>query len=765
MKISARLNLLSLASILVTTLAVLAVSVLFLEPALRQSFERMMQLELQTATQAIRQKLDRSGVMAATKEAEAQLQQLRAKEGFATATLFVVDAADNMVVYQSDAAFDAHASNDFIAEMFRRRSGSLQYEHGGEVRVAVFSTLRPIDWLVGVAVLRHAVYAPMFDFVCAIAVITFAALCLNAIAVRLFGRRLMLRVQAALQCVNRIEAGESSARIAGSDANDEIGALQRGINTMADRNEQRTSEQRQAQEAFRASQARLQRLVESSIIGVFFYDMSGGIEESNDAFLQIIGFSRDDMDAGLVNWALLTPEQDVEADRFAAEQLRASGRCRPYEKHYVRKDGSLVPVLIGAVQLAETSERGVAFVVDLTERRQAEADRLARQQAEAANRAKSDFLSSMSHELRTPLNAVLGFGQLLEIDSQPPLSLRQREFVTRILDAGQHLLTLINEVLDLAHIESGKFTLSPEPVPLAPLIDECIALVRPLANRQGVVLAAPNKTCLEYVLADRVRLKQVLLNLLSNAIKYNREGGSASVECGRSGGSVQLRVSDTGQGLSAEQLARLFVPFERLGAERGAIEGTGIGLVLARRLVEMMEGEIGVESTAGVGTTFWIRLPAAEDDAVVDSSDSGLGDLALYPVPRGQRHKVLCIEDNAANLELIEQIVALRSDAKLIGATMPSIALALAAAHRPSLILMDINLPEMDGYALLTCLRENPITRNMAVVAISANAMPKDLERASAAGFADYLTKPLNIKRFNRMLDVMLAAVPPEPNP
>jgi len=378
-----------------------------------------------------------------------------------------------------------------------------------------------------------------------------------------------------------------------------------------------------------------------------------------------------------------------------------------------------------------------------------------RDEAERSSRAKSEFLSRMSHELRTPLNAILGFGQLLELDLRQG---EQADNVREILHAGRHLLELINEVLDLARIEAGRLTLSQEPVPLMPLISDCLTLIRPQAEARGIRIVEAGHDCGEHVLADRVRLKQVLLNLLSNAVKYNRERGMLGIACVHQGDAIQVRISDSGAGLSDEQQSRLFTAFERLDEDKGAVEGTGIGLALSKRLMELMRGEIGVESVPGRGSTFWVRLPATDGHPEpAHGGDRELAPEAASTVIR-QRQDVLCIEDNPANLRLIERILARRSDVRLLTAGAPGLGLELAQAHRPALILLDINLPDMDGYEVMKCLRENPATRDIPVVAVSANAMPADLARGKAAGFADYLTKPLDLDRLLAAVDRALAA-------
>ncbi len=413
-----------------------------------------------------------------------------------------------------------------------------------------------------------------------------------------------------------------------------------------------------------------------------------------------------------------------------------------HEEAQLERDAAGEPLrLTGAVQ-------------DITARKLAEAEILrARDEAERANQAKSEFLSRMSHELRTPLNAILGFGQLLDRANLPG---EQADNVQEVLHAGRHLLDLINEVLDLARIESGKFSVSKEPVALQALLADCLALIRPQAEARGIHIAAPAADCDAQVQADRTRLKQVLLNLLSNAVKYNRPEGHVSVTCKHLGGAIQIRIDDSGPGLSPAQQARLFKPFERLGADSTGIEGTGIGLALSKRLMEAMDGDIGVDSTPGAGSTFWLRLPAAVGAANAVGPVAAVAATSALHAGGQARFDVLCIEDNPANLRLIERILAYRPDIRLLAAGTPSLGLELARAERPALILLDINLPEMDGYAVMACLRENAATRDIPVIAVSANAMPQDLARGQAAGFVDYLTKPLEIGRFLAAVDAVI---------
>jgi signal transduction histidine kinase/CheY-like chemotaxis protein len=381
--------------------------------------------------------------------------------------------------------------------------------------------------------------------------------------------------------------------------------------------------------------------------------------------------------------------------------------------------------------------------------------RAARESAERDNLAKSDFLSSMSHELRTPMNAILGFAQMLESDAK--LNADQHDNVHEILKGGRHLLALINELLDLAGIESGHVNLFLEPVNLADLVEDCQRLMQPLANARRITLhldVSPQWT----VQADRVRLKQVFLNLLSNAVKYNREGGNIRLGV-QASSSERLRVaiSDDGDGIAAERIDELFQPFSRLDAARGDIEGTGIGLTIVRRLVELMGGVVGVDSRAGIGSTFWVELPSATPSRVEFATQSGeplrLSDASM------PRRCVLCIDDEPANLRLIAEMLGLRRHIELITADTAKRGIELAVAHRPDLILLDLNMPVTDGYQVLQALMVKPHLKSIPIIAVSANAMPRDIERGRAAGFSEYLSKPLHPSAFLLTIDRYLTRI------
>jgi signal transduction histidine kinase/CheY-like chemotaxis protein len=372
--------------------------------------------------------------------------------------------------------------------------------------------------------------------------------------------------------------------------------------------------------------------------------------------------------------------------------------------------------------------------------------------AEAANRAKNEFLSRMSHELRTPLNAILGFGQLLEIED---LTEEQRECVEQIGRGGKHLLGLINEVLDIARIEAGRMELSPEPVRVADAFQEVLELVEPLgAQRQirfRVDLPAADTHC---VLADYQKLKQVLLNLLSNAVKYNREQGEVRLACTEvAGNRLRLTVSDTGIGIPQEKLERLFMPFDRLGAEQTGVEGTGLGLALSKSLVDVMGGTLTVTSVPGVGSSFSIELARAEaaTEKLANTENPSV------PAPAGeQAHTLLYIEDNLDNLRLVQRILKHRPGIQLLTAMQGSLGMELARQHRPDLILLDVHLPDLNGSQVLRSLKELTETQRIPVVVVSADATVRQIERLRDAGASDYLTKPIDVPRFLEIIDEAL---------
>jgi signal transduction histidine kinase/CheY-like chemotaxis protein len=373
-------------------------------------------------------------------------------------------------------------------------------------------------------------------------------------------------------------------------------------------------------------------------------------------------------------------------------------------------------------------------------------------QLRAANQAKSEYLSRMSHELRTPLNAILGFGQLLEMDE---LRDEQRESLDQILSAARHLLALINEVLDIAAIEAGRLALSLEPVAVADIAAKTVSLIRPLADQHGILLASPAHGCPEHVLGDRQRLKQILLNLLSNAVKYNRQGGSVHLTCEQVDGErLRIKVTDTGPGIPADSLERLFVPFERLESQQTGVEGAGLGLPLSKRLAEAMGGTLDLVSAPQQGTTFWVELPLTEGPLQRAEREQEATAGEQQPEPAGSALTVLYIEDNLSNMQLVERVMR-RRGVHLITAMRPQLGLDLAGEHHPDLVLLDLHLPDMPGQEVLGRLHADPRTADIPVVILSADARPSLIRQLLEQGARAFLTKPLDVRELLGLLDTV----------
>lgn len=455
---------------------------------------------------------------------------------------------------------------------------------------------------------------------------------------------------------------------------------------------------------------------------------------------------------------------DVEVGQLTDEKLRdPSPRSEMTEFRIRRPDGT--DQWVSAISVPDADEdgngRGVfVYITDISTRRAAEdALRGAQQAAEAANRSKSEFLSRMSHELRTPLNAVLGFSQLLKMGALPG---DDTEPVDQILKGGRHLLDLIDEVLDITRIETGRLLLSAEPVLVSDLVGESLDLVRSLADQRQIVMVADETGMSEYIFADRQRSKQVLLNLLSNAVKYNHPRGSVAVSC-RAIDPTRLRISvaDTGPGIRPEQMDRLFAPFDRLDAASTDIEGTGIGLALAKNLAEAMGGALVVESVVGRGSTFSVELPRVEGPVErYERLRSGVVPTATPPNGQhlpGRTSKLLHIEDNPSNLRLIERILSRRDDVVVVSAMQGRFGIELARQHQPALILLDLHLPDISGEEILHRLREDPATSAIPVVMVTADATAGQVQRLLSAGAAAYLTKPLDVAKLLEVIDGILA--------
>src|ERR1700686_1656514 len=520
------------------------------------------------------------------------------------------------------------------------------------------------------------------------------------------------------------------------------------------------AEQKQLDQRLRDQQFYTRSLIESNIDALMTTDPFGIISDVNKQMEALTGCPRDE----LIGAPFKNYFTDPERAEAAIKLVLGEKKVTDYELTASARDGKKTVVSYNATTFYDRDRKlqGVfAAARDVTERKRFEVAlqetdvelESAKSAAEKANLANSDFLSSMSHELRSPLNAILGFAQLLESPSPLPTA-SQKENIAQILQAGWHLLKLINEVLDLAVVESGKMSLSPESVSSAEVISECQAMMEPQAKQRGISMTFPPLDIPYYVHADRTRVKQVLINLLSNAIKYNREQGTVEVKCTTTSPErIRISFKDTGAGLPPEKLTQLFHPFNRLGQESRAGEGTGIGLVMSKRVVELMEGAIGVESTVGVGSVFWIELLlTSEPTFLVASPESTTAPQARIPTAARLR-TLLYVEDNPANLTLVEQLIARRSDIRLLTAVSGTLGIEIARASQPEVILMDINLPGISGIEALKILREDPATAHIPVVALSANAMQRDIKKGMEAGFFYYLTKPIKVNEFMDALD------------
>ncbi len=484
--------------------------------------------------------------------------------------------------------------------------------------------------------------------------------------------------------------------------------------------------------------------------------VNGQFVDVNNAFITTFGYSREEivgktlLSLGVIN--------DFKTEAEMVNAIHSGISVKEVEVEAYAKSGELRILLLSAEEIYVGEEGCILSVsIDITERKQAEIEiRKAREESEKANMAKSEFLSRMSHELRTPMNSILGFAQLLEMGE---LNTGQRKGVNHIMKSGRHLLDLINEVLDISKIEAGRLSLSLEPVLLGSIIPEMVDIIKPQANdRQISIELVRSDTNQLYVKSDRQRLKQVLLNLFNNAIKYNKTEGQVVIKCDllpesqESKPKVRISISDTGSGISEEDIPKLFMPFERIGADKTSTEGTGLGLAVVKKLMEAMGGQVGVESILGKGSTFWIELPHI-DSQIQIAQKSGQMEISndhLF----AKKGTVLYVEDNASNIELIEQILTnQRSNIRLVTTMQGGQAVKLAIDYRPDLILLDLNLPDMHGSKVLKQLLEDERTSNIPVVVISADAMPQQLEKLRKAGARDYLTKPLDVTEFLKVID------------
>ena len=553
------------------------------------------------------------------------------------------------------------------------------------------------------------------------------------------------------------------------------------------------TERMQSEARLRERKAALRRAQKMALITHSITGPGGVFESWSETLPELVGLSEEAMPKTACDWLPLVHPDDRE--RFRRDLIDAGrlGTHRELEYRLVRADGQVIHVRGVIEPIDELCGLGAGpgpgrwfcTLQDITGHRRAEEQiRRANEELEArvdertlqlqisncelafataaaerANRSKSEFLSNMSHELRTPLNAIVGFGQLLAMPGLMQRDEAQRNgLIEHIVDGGRHLLTLISEILNLAQIEAGKVEVNVERVALGPLLAECDAMVDPLAAKRDVMMRFPMR-CDHHVQADRMRLKQVVLNLVSNAIKYNRPEGKVHVDCEAHDGWVRINVRDTGLGLDAAQLSSLFEAFNRLGQDTSSEEGSGIGLVVTKRLVELMGGRIGVTSRVGVGSVFYVELPTSPavqppeiphfngaDNAWLLAPVNAADQLRLLQVGLANEFPtILCVDDDAASLRLLQQVLATLPDVHLLTASNGRLGVEMALAHAPSLIVMDDNMPELSGREARERLGADPRTAAIPVIAVSANAMPGEAAAGIEAGFFRYLTKPFDV--------------------
>ena len=521
--------------------------------------------------------------------------------------------------------------------------------------------------------------------------------------------------------------------------NDEVGVLTEAFNQMLIQIEAQDSAVRKAEEKYRL-------IFENAIEGMFQTTPSGKCLSVNPAFARMFGYdSPEQLIANVSDIAhklFVDPARREELKRL----METQGFVELFEYEAYRKDRTRIWLSENARVVRDASGAILYYegtVQDVTQRKRVE-------EIEQASKAKTEFLSRVSHELRTPLNAILGFGQLL--DRQNPTE-TQRARIGHILSAGKHLLGLINEVLDISRIEAGKLQLSLEPVCVADALEETLDLLRPLAAERKTEISADSEMDASvYVLADRQRFKQVLLNLLTNGVKYTPQFGQVTASYRAEGENIRITVSDTGPGIPADKRERLFMPFERLGAEQSNVEGTGLGLALSQRLMHAMGGSIGVDPSAGKGSKFWLELPRTNPPLAKRGLRESPGETRAANASEAKR-KVLYIEDNLSNLTLIEELLREEPAIELLTAMQGRVGLELARQHSPDLILLDLHLPDIDGHEVLGQLKALEATREVPVVVISADATASQIDRLMSAGATTYLTKPLDVAEFFRVVD------------
>ncbi len=502
---------------------------------------------------------------------------------------------------------------------------------------------------------------------------------------------------------------------------------------------QQNEDLRQARGELEASLARQQALFEFAPMALLSVDGAGRVVELNRRAVELLG-------AGAQPGAMLGAL--VHGDSHAALNLVLSGVAAVAEVvcRTTAEDGSGRTADVQVCRPQPACDERLVALAESTERHRVERARLAQASAEAANRHKSEFLGRMSHELRTPLNAVLGFAHLLAAEPAVRAGPTTAAWVARIQEAGLHLLKLVDDLLDLARLEAGALRTRREPFDAVALVDEVASMLGPLASMRPVTLRVQGRGTAAWVLADRMRARQVLINLVGNAIKYSHDGGEVRLEVSPGPGEVCIAVADDGPGLTAQQQAGLFVPFDRLGAERGEVPGVGLGLAIARQLVEAMQGRLALHSVVGQGCRFTVGLPAARGGSADEGPAPGAGGEA-------QPLTVVYVEDNEVNIEVMQALLLARPNVRLRVARDGHSGLAQVRAQHPDLVLLDMQLPDMGGLEFFARLRADPRAGRVACVAVSANALAEELRAALDAGIDGYLTKPLDADALYAVID------------
>jgi len=589
------------------------------------------------------------------------------------------------------------------------------------------------------------------------------ALVLSMVAAVLITRGIVRPLGALARAARSIDQSDLDAVLPTAQRSDEVGMLTQSFAQMTARVRsllgalrQRVAELERSDAALRAGEARLRQMIDTNLAGIMFVDVrTGEVQEANDAFLRIVGYDREDLRAGRIGRDAISPPEYSQVTKRAINEARERGACTPYEKEYVRKDGSRVPVLLGLAMVEGSLYEAVAFVLDQTASKQAEADQKARVEAESANRAKSEFLARMSHELRTPLNAILGFAHIMRWDAG--LSERSRAGVAAIQTSGEHLLQLIVDLLDLSRIEAGRFKLDPKPTDIERVLSDVRDIISVRAQQKSLEFITEVASSLpRTVVCDDLRLRQVLLNLLGNAVKFTDRGEVRLRLTARPGstGTVMLRaeISDTGIGLAPHELQRLFRPFEQVGDEQRRAAGTGLGLAISQQIVQEMGGLIRVESREGGGSRFWFELLLPVMD--LEAEERGA---AQQPRPDvdGARRKILIVDNEEFNRAmLLDLLGGLGFD--LCEAENGERALERARVERPDLILMDIEMPVMDGLETTRRLRRTPGFERVPVICVSASAESGDSQSALAAGADAFVSKPVDITRLITLISSLL---------